>query len=775
MKFRSIIAAALSVATFYSCTTSPIPEESINGSQTEITAVIPDSEVRTSLGNESNNARKVMWEKGDCVALFDDTKFGRVMTLTSDAGSNTGIFSGLASANFETKNYYAVYPASAAKASTATGIDVLLPSAHTRIDGGGSPMVGLTTNTGSIDFLALCGMLELRITGLSTLESVTVTSKTMPLSGVAHVAINNGTPTATVEGEKNVTVTPTSSIKLSDSAKSIFITIPAANYPAGDLVIKIKASGEEYEFTSSKAHNIQRSHIKPITGLKAEVEPEYIDLTANNSYANCFVVSKEGWYSFEARTRGGYATVVHPKTGAALASLGGNKAKACLAWESSAEMISRVEYNVSNRKITFFYSGTEGNAMICLVDENNAVQWSWHIWATDTPQEQKIGSNVYLDRNVGAWAAPKDAVDGWNYMHRQWDNAKAAYPTVGLLYQWGRPVPFPSGGHAHLRNSGTYQRESYTIVFADFGCESLATQSDDARYGDTPPYNCPSSSILSSVYTDKSAVAVSGTWNNKWWYQNHTTNVDFATAIRHPMTVYGTAAANEPKALKDVIKQNFYVEDCAPRKFWCNDLFSGSFDFASTYSPWNYAVRDNIKYDVCPYGYRVADGNAAINDFKSLGLKWRYQKYDGSNQTEGAVPAGQTICTGAAYATAADGSFVWVPTSGARVFYGAYADQNVINWWGASNNNKVTAIQFAADAKLSASVVVKDGYYDEGPGTYTYNGTNYPITDQNKIEETSISLALAVRCVKDTTATGDGTSSQIPTEDMDQIVDDNEW
>lgn len=776
MNFKRFFTATFAVVALYSCADDHTQDILKSDEQIELTATISDSEVRTTLGSESSSVRKVLWEADDRVVLFDDSSFARELTLTAGSGTNSATFKGSAAADFATKSYYAVYPASAAQGRTATGVDVALTEAQSRMDGGDAPMVGLTTSAGAVNFASICGFLELRITGLATtLQSITITSKSKSLTGVAHVGMSGTTPTVTVEGANSITLSPASSVTLSSSAKSFFVAMPADYYPSGDLTISIKAEEGTFEFVSSKSHELKLSHIKPITGINVAIEPEYIDLTANEAYANCFIVPQKGWYTFDARTRGGYISVSHPKKGSLITSIGGNESVACTAWESTAGMISEVSYDGQKNQVKFYYNGAKGNAMITLVDSDGVAQWNWHIWATDTPKEQKIGSNTYLDRNVGAWVVPTDAADGWNHMHREWDNANGVYPTAGLLYQWGRPTPFPSGGLAHLRNNGCYAREHYTVVFGDEGCETSGSNSGSsasALYGDTPVYNCPSSSILGSIYTDKSSTLISGTWTNRWWYQNNTKNIDMATALQNPMKIYGTAASNIPKASGETI--NDYAEDCAPKKYWCNDLFSGSFDFASASSPWNYGSQKTMIFDVCPHGYRIADGSKAIADFATLGLKWRHRNPAGTVQGEGFIPSGQTTYTGAAYATAADGSLVWIPTSGARVFYGAYADMCTIGWWGASNNNKVTAITFAADDSQSASVVVKDGYTDVGAGTHTSNGTNYSITDQNKIEETSISMALAVRCVKDSAADEED-DSKLPIEDMDQIVDGNEW
>lgn len=769
MNLKQIVGAAFAVAAFCSCVTDPVETPVGDLARIEITASLSDSDARTTLGQEIEGVRNVLWEEGDCIALFDDFDVKRELELQSGEGTNTGTFLGAGFVNLQSKNYYVISPASSVQSVDDAGAVVTFPAIVDNVDGDDTPLVGLTSSTGDVSFVNVCGYLDLKVAGYATISSVTVTSKSKVLSGSAKVSISSaGVPTITLTGENSVTVEPATAIALSTTPRSILVPMPAATYPAGDLTITLNCAEESFEFVSSKSHSLVRSHIKPITGFYVESSAEFINLTADGAYANCFVTPEAGWYMFDAKTKGGFAAVPHPASGHPFVVLGGDGATACVAWESSQGMITDIAYDDVNGKIIFNYNGVKGNALICLIDNNGDSLWNWHIWATDTPQEQTIGEHVYLDRNVGAWVAPSSLDDGLNYMHRAWNNAKGSYPTVGLLYQWGRPTPFPSGGWMHLRNSGTYQREHYSTVFANRGVETTESNKDSAKYGDTPTYYFPSEDIIgSTIYTDRSSMAVTGTgtWTNKWWYVNNTTNVPLSVAMQNPMTTYGTAADNIPVAAGGS------AETLAVRKFWCNDLFAGSFDFASASAPWNYAAQNKYVFDVCPYGYHVAEANDAIEDFATLSLTWRYYYYSNGTTADEFIPKDKTTYTGAAYATAADGSFVWIPTSGARVFYGAFADQNVINWWGSSSNNKVATVQFAADDSQSASVVVKDGYYDKGAGTYTKDGTTYNIADQNSVDETSISMALAVRCVKDP----EKGSSMIPVEDLEQNYDGNAW
>ena len=213
-------------------------------------------------------------------------------------------------------------------------------------------------------------------------------------------------------------------------------------------------------------------------------------------------------------------------------------------------------------------------------------------------------------------------------------------------------------------------------------------------------------------------------WTNRWNLVNNTNDKTMAVALSHPMQAYGTGASNG--------------EAAANIKYWCNDLFSGSFDFASAYSPWNYGEGATVgkTFDVCPYGYHVLDGAEAIADYATLNFTWR-DRYNNAETSSDSYPNNTTTHTVGAYATTNAGDFVWVPCSSARVYYGGVADCHTINWWCASNDNQEVAIQWAPDANYSKNAVVKAGFYDK-------DGTT-----AGAIHETSASLMLTTRCVKD--------------------------
>lgn len=102
----------------------------------------------------------------------------------------------------------------------------------------------------------------------------------------------------------------------------------------------------------------------------------------------------------------------------------------------STGFISGVKLASDRKSFTATLSGERGNAVVAICDKAGAVLWSFHIWVTETA-DHDYGTNalgnhyVVMDRNLGATSAtPYDA------------------DANGLLYEWGRKDPFPSGDAA---------------------------------------------------------------------------------------------------------------------------------------------------------------------------------------------------------------------------------------------------------------------------------------------------------------------------------------
>lgn len=139
-------------------------------------------------------------------------------------------------------------------------------------------------------------------------------------------------------------------------------------------------------------------------------KPEIVSASflSKDGFANCYIVSKAGRYSFAAKQVDG--TVL-------------SGAKADWVWMTDAALLSDINY--ADDEISFTASDTKGNGLIALIDADGNIVWSWHIWCTDAPAEQKWNQSTWLDRNIGATSVTKDDVNSY-----------------GMLYQWGRKDPF---------------------------------------------------------------------------------------------------------------------------------------------------------------------------------------------------------------------------------------------------------------------------------------------------------------------------------------------
>ena len=139
--------------------------------------------------------------------------------------------------------------------------------------------------------------------------------------------------------------------------------------------------------------------------------------------ANCYIVSKAGYYQFKAVKGNSEETV-------------GTISTAEVLWESfctdvapqKGDLISEV---YAGKDKVVFKTGDpskSGNAVIAVKDASGNILWSWHIWMPEElPNDQlyKNGAGTMMPINLGATKEEKQ--DSRSY---------------GLLYQWGRKDPF---------------------------------------------------------------------------------------------------------------------------------------------------------------------------------------------------------------------------------------------------------------------------------------------------------------------------------------------
>lgn len=154
--------------------------------------------------------------------------------------------------------------------------------------------------------------------------------------------------------------------------------------------------------------------------------------------ANCYIVPcTASTYSFSVKSKQGFS---YPNTYNASYS-------AVVLWESlpynnSVEVGSVIKNAMlcSDNRIYVETTGTEGNAVVAIVNGEGTIIWSWHLWVTDYDPNGSASDYNYINldgteyymmkRNLGAFYNSAESING--YREEQ----------VGLYYQFGRKDPF---------------------------------------------------------------------------------------------------------------------------------------------------------------------------------------------------------------------------------------------------------------------------------------------------------------------------------------------
>jgi len=118
-----------------------------------------------------------------------------------------------------------------------------------------------------------------------------------------------------------------------------------------------------------------------------------------------------------------------------------------LVWTDNANRVAAnaaiKAFSKYGNRICVEAGSAQGNAVIQVKNASNQVFWGWHIWVTDYVP----GSETFMDRNLGA-------------LNKTKGNAGA----VGLLYQWGRPHPFPGRPASGTADPTIYNASGTTTI-----------------------------------------------------------------------------------------------------------------------------------------------------------------------------------------------------------------------------------------------------------------------------------------------------------------------
>lgn len=283
----------------------------------------------------------------------------------------------------------------------------------------------------------------------------------MTLSSVGNVSAYFVTAPVALAGE---TVTFTYILEKSDGTETKTITHDRVIHSTSESL----KSGGTHRF----------AEIIPTTsgaGWTISAPAATLDLNTQG-YANCYIVSTPGNYSFDATVIGngeeGLLGLPSSTTQFHTESVTISPVSAELVWQTSTSLITSV--TLSGGKVTFTKNGaTKGNALIAVKNAGGDIIWSWHIWCADVGVPQTyINADGYsfnvMDRNLGA----KSGFTAVPANQTEFDES------ISLHYEFGRKDPFiglatllVSSGWAPLYdgNNDVYSPPSPILTSASVG------------------------------------------------------------------------------------------------------------------------------------------------------------------------------------------------------------------------------------------------------------------------------------------------------------------
>ena len=209
------------------------------------------------------------------------------------------------------------------------------------------------------------------------------------------------------------------------------ITATAAN---GNTFVKELTFSSDHAFVKGSGTSFSATLTGTVPALPAA---SVLDADGSEP-SNCYIVPcTASTYSFGVKSKQGFS---YPNTYNASYS-------AVVLWESlpynNSVAVGTVIKNAqlySDNRIYVETTGTEGNALVAVLNGEGTIIWSWHLWVTDYDPNNSSSDYNYINldgteyymmkRNLGAFYNSAEGING--YREEQ----------VGLYYQFGRKDPF---------------------------------------------------------------------------------------------------------------------------------------------------------------------------------------------------------------------------------------------------------------------------------------------------------------------------------------------
>ena len=384
------------------------------------------------------------WTADDRVSIFNRNTYNQQYRFAGETGDNAGEFTKVEGAEFVTGNAIAhvvsVLPyRSSTSISEDEAIQLTLPAEQAYAE----KTFGLNANTmvsvsedNVLQFSTVGGYLKLRLYG----DGVSVASISLKgnagekIAGKATVTMpQGGTPAVKMADDATdeiilVCDSPVALGATAEEATEFWFVVPPVIFSRGFTVTVRDPRDGVFEKSTDKTVEIKRNTLSKMAAFEVIPEAGEPIVLSEAGTANCYIVEHRGTYVFDATVIGngdqGILDDVHFHTATSRIE----PKKAVLLWQEPTFVD---DLRLEDGQISFWADGTKGNAVIAALDGNGTVLWSWHIWATDKPEEIQLtpATHTFLNRNLGAVTVDP-----------------ALETSGGLCYQWGRKDPL-HGAH----------------------------------------------------------------------------------------------------------------------------------------------------------------------------------------------------------------------------------------------------------------------------------------------------------------------------------------
>ena len=330
--------------------------------------------------------------------------------------------------------------------------------------GSSLPIIAYAPQGQMLKFKHTCGLLKVTLKGTAAINKVVMKGET-DITGDGSVAYAAEKPVFTLVGAqtkaKTITYSYNSPVQLTTEGRDFYFGLPVGTH---NVTFTFTDTDGNNMVKTAKNLEVERAVITPTELTYAPVINTVTDLSANNSYANCYVIQAAGSYSFDAKKPNGEAV-----TGTSATWIWAAAEQCTTASTLPSTMMSGIQYE--NGKISFSvpesYNG--GNVVIGLVDATKKIQYTWHIWLTAAGmQDITVGNLKVMDRNLGALCT-YDVTTETVLSKMQYGR--------GNYYQWGRKDPIlgsrNAGGSNDLTTPGS-NNQKYVINTAA-GIENVST------------------------------------------------------------------------------------------------------------------------------------------------------------------------------------------------------------------------------------------------------------------------------------------------------------